>query len=163
MKKHPEWKKYKRIFDQVVYDILDGNLEHKQADWHCGTAHCVCGWFEIKTLFKEEFYDSEEQLFIRGNSSFMASKLFNEVEETLKLDCYNVSEIKANIVSYLTGYSFKSLANLFSSINSKEYIRILATRMGISVPPLEKVVVNENDYQNVKNNTPVVVSVPNIS
>lgn len=52
-------KEYKEIFDQVVQDILSGKLEHDQSQWHCGSAHCVGGWFEVKTIAKGESYSDE--------------------------------------------------------------------------------------------------------
>lgn len=38
----------KEITDEIRYileGIKSGRLEHVQSDFHCGTAHCVAGWY----------------------------------------------------------------------------------------------------------------------
>lgn len=34
---------------QIIVDVRDGKLEHNQRKYHCGTAHCIAGWY---TVFK---------------------------------------------------------------------------------------------------------------
>lgn len=39
-----------KLVEQIIKDIKAGKLAHDQRNWHCGTAHCIAGWFEIKKM-----------------------------------------------------------------------------------------------------------------
>jgi hypothetical protein len=32
---------------QYLLDFKTGKKEHKQSEWHCGTAHCLAGWKHV--------------------------------------------------------------------------------------------------------------------
>ena len=129
---------YREIFDQVVREILDGQLEHNQQVWHCDSAHCVCGWFEMRTIDDV----LEQYVYKPGNPSF--KYLVNDIyystntlfRETGKYLDGPVMSIKHKIVAELTGYDAKLLDNMFLTSNKKEDIRRVAQQLGIIHLPL---------------------------
>jgi hypothetical protein len=38
---------------QILEDCQSGKLKHNQADAHCGSSHCVCGWKAVLDYAKE--------------------------------------------------------------------------------------------------------------
>jgi len=37
----------------ILQQVEAKKLEHKQSNWHCGTAHCIFGWLEVFELSKK--------------------------------------------------------------------------------------------------------------
>lgn len=138
------------IFDRVVRDILDGKLEHDQTAWHCGTAHCVRGWFEVKAAkhFYNQDYNPITETFVNPDGTVHNySAIFGD---------FNIrSRSPLEQCSYLTGYDFTTLAYMFDSYNTHTAIKKYAQSLGINLSPT----INEC----VKNVLPQMVRVTSIS
>lgn len=113
---------YRLKLKEAVEGILSGELNHKQSNWHCGSSHCVCGWYEVLTL--EEGYKYVPEL---------------EMFESLGKDIYCYSSpryvksappwSREEWVSYETGYGEDDICELFDSENSKKDIEKIWGRM----------------------------------
>ena len=111
-------KEGRQLLREVVEGILDGSLDHNQEYYHCGTAHCVAGWFEVKYGEK------------------MGWCYHPEVERFHEISCLELgkteaflpmfqSEYHSKVISDLTGIKEVPLEMLFSSNNTKEGIRLI--------------------------------------
>ena len=49
MKCKTELRRYKEVYE-IIQGIKSGKLNHEQSSFHCGTAHCLAGWMEVKEL-----------------------------------------------------------------------------------------------------------------
>lgn len=47
VKENPLSEKALKEMRYIMDGILSGRMEHKQNEWHCGTAHCFAGWGEL--------------------------------------------------------------------------------------------------------------------
>ena len=106
---------YRTKLKEAVEGVLSGKLEHNQSEWHCGAAHCVCGWYEILTLENDWRFEPETSLFIKGERESHFTPRFNLSDQSLRIGW----------VSDETGYSFADLDKLFYSENELEDIEII--------------------------------------
>ena len=139
MERHPNYLEYRAIFDNVVRDILAGKLEHIQNEWHCGTAHCVRGWFEVKAskLFHNQDYCPVTEMFVDADgSSENYGAIFKGYSQTITSNTEKCG--------YLTGYDVQDLLLMFRGSNTHDDIRYWAQRLGIDLS-------NNNELNNVKN------------
>ena len=146
MEKHPNYLEYRKIFDQVVRDILEGKLEYDQTEWHCGTAHCVRGWFEVKAAkhFYNQDYNPMNETFVNADGTVQHySAIFD--------DPSGVVMTPTEIVAYLTGYNWKTLMFMFDIKNTHADIRRWAITLDIDLSPTREFRIKKEECRiNVK-------------
>lgn len=157
MEKHPNYLEYRKIFDQVVRDILEGKLDHDQTEWHCGTAHCVRGWFEVKASkhFYNQDYDPITGMFVNADGTVQQQPAIFTIIPSTKIT-------NTEKVAYLTGYDEAILTQLFQGRNTLYLIAELATRLGIDLSTTT-ISSNVNPLNQIANVQPIVVRVTGFS
>ncbi len=100
---------YKAKLKEAVEGILSGKLKHNQKLFHCGSAHCVIGWYEMLTLDKNESAD-DFTFFGHIKRLSTAKNLYDQISKE-------------------TGYSRENLVELADTNNTKEDIKRIWERM----------------------------------
>ena len=97
---------YRAKLKEAVEGILSGKLKHDQEFFHCRSAHCVIGWYEMLTLDEHQYYEKDFSTFgvhLNRLSPF-ESLLYKKISKE-------------------TGYSKKDIINLAKATNKKKDIK----------------------------------------
>lgn len=110
------------ILDKVVRGVESGRLDHRQEHFHCGSAHCIAGWYEV--LWNHEFrgvsYNAYAEVF--SDSGVFSSEEFRGRDHEV-------------VISEHTGLDKEDLEYLFHAARTIEEIIERWEKMCITLSP----------------------------